>query len=534
MLAAASSRVTKKGAGATPDASSARSAGAAPSSAVNPLWDLLATRAGPLQLKLAVGAPGDPFEREADAVADRVMRVPAPSVPAPPLLSLVPPTAQRACAACTGGAGAPSAATVKNEDEDEGEKVQAKESSAGTPSVSPRTESRIASMRGDGGRPLPAALRGYFEPRLGHDLSGVRLHTGGDAAETARSVGARAFTVGRDVAFGSGEYQPDSHQGRRLLAHELVHTLQQGAAGPRIQRTSYSDCTDDQLTSMVRPAMVDANHDLDAAMTALTPRPLTGAAKAALWLAFRRDDDATADAVKATLQKIKDGLASGTVECEQPDGWQFMCEKGRLGYTIMFGTFHICMNAWPTASAQLRSLNMIHEGGHAFGHMMGDNAYFSRAGCAETATTEGLSPARRLDTPDAYSCFVSYLRYESGIEARADQYRGLGLALSQVPAGAVDLNSTDEHTPLFQMTGVPSFSGFRFRWIIADPSDNRFLMRADTGDPFQFGPHPTAFIGAPTRTLLKQRGITSGQVICRADVPESGERLFTLDVTFTG
>src|SRR6185295_11487759 len=108
------------------------------------------------------------------------------------------------------------------------------------PAVSPRTESRIASLRNGGGEPLSPSLRSYFEPRFGSDLSGVRLHAGGEAAEAAREVRARAFTVGRDVAFGAGEYRPESAEGKRLLAHELAHVVQQ--AGPaalpaRIQRT---------------------------------------------------------------------------------------------------------------------------------------------------------------------------------------------------------------------------------------------------------------------------------------------------------
>src|SRR6185295_14072166 len=101
------------------------------------------------------------------------------------------------------------------------------------PAVSPRTESRIASLRNGGGEPLSPSLRSYFEPRFGSDLSGVRLHASGEAAEAAREVRARAFTVGRDVAFGAGEYRPESAEGKRLLAHELAHTVQQGgAAGP--------------------------------------------------------------------------------------------------------------------------------------------------------------------------------------------------------------------------------------------------------------------------------------------------------------
>ena len=81
------------------------------------------------------------------------------------------------------------------------------------------------------GRPLPPATRRYFEPRFGYDFSGVRVHADSNAARATRAVNARAFTLGRSIAFSPGQYDPDSHSGRRLLAHELTHVVQQGKGG---------------------------------------------------------------------------------------------------------------------------------------------------------------------------------------------------------------------------------------------------------------------------------------------------------------
>ena len=80
------------------------------------------------------------------------------------------------------------------------------------------------------GQPLDAATRAFFEPRFGHDFSRVRIHTDARAAESARAVDALAYTVGRDVVFGRGRFVPESSEGRQLLAHELVHTLQDDSA----------------------------------------------------------------------------------------------------------------------------------------------------------------------------------------------------------------------------------------------------------------------------------------------------------------
>jgi hypothetical protein len=78
------------------------------------------------------------------------------------------------------------------------------------------------------GQPLDAATRAFSEPRFGHDFSKVRIHADAKAAESARAVNAIAYTVGRDVVFGPGQYTPHTPAGRQLLAHELAHTLQQG------------------------------------------------------------------------------------------------------------------------------------------------------------------------------------------------------------------------------------------------------------------------------------------------------------------
>jgi hypothetical protein len=75
--------------------------------------------------------------------------------------------------------------------------------------------------------PKPAGERAFFEPRFGYDFGSVRVHTGARAAETAQAVQARAFTVGRDVVFGTGQYAPGTSAGRRLLGHELTHVVQQ-------------------------------------------------------------------------------------------------------------------------------------------------------------------------------------------------------------------------------------------------------------------------------------------------------------------
>jgi len=86
------------------------------------------------------------------------------------------------------------------------------------------------------GQALDRETQSFMEPRFGHDFSGVRVHTDERAAESARSVNALAYTVGRDIVLGAGQYAPTTMAGRRLLAHELAHTIQQSNTGSVVQR----------------------------------------------------------------------------------------------------------------------------------------------------------------------------------------------------------------------------------------------------------------------------------------------------------
>ncbi len=205
----------------------------------------------PLQAKLTLGAPDDAQEREADAVAERVMRMPEGAMAAEGPV-------QRKCAECekedeavrrqsdgeaeeeelqrqAGGEEEEEEVQRQAEGEEEEETLQTKAEGARAGTVGADTAARIRAARG-GGASLPAAERAFFEPRLGADLSRVRVHPDGGAADLNRRLGARAFTVGSDVFFGRGEYRPGSEGGRRLMAHELTHVLQQRGEGERLRR----------------------------------------------------------------------------------------------------------------------------------------------------------------------------------------------------------------------------------------------------------------------------------------------------------
>lgn len=163
-----------------------------------------------IQAKLTVSQPADPFEREADRVADTVMRMQVPEAIAGSALANGSrlPAIQRLCSEC-----------------EEEQNLQMKAAPGRTPTVSGQVNAQIGAP--SGGQPLPESVRSFFEPRFGHDFGQVRVHTDAGAAASARGVHALAYTLGRDIVFGAGQYAPASTQGQRLLAHELAHVVQQ-------------------------------------------------------------------------------------------------------------------------------------------------------------------------------------------------------------------------------------------------------------------------------------------------------------------
>jgi hypothetical protein len=162
---------------------------------------------------LKVGSPHDPAEREADRIADLLTATEEPALP----VCAACAAGGAPCAACGGGGGGVLRRQV----------MGGGDGGSGGEMVAPPSVHRVLSEPGE---PLPAGIRGRFERRLGVDLRGVSIHQGSSAAEVSRSIGARALTVGDDIAFARGQFDPGQPSGMHLLAHELAHTMQEGGS----------------------------------------------------------------------------------------------------------------------------------------------------------------------------------------------------------------------------------------------------------------------------------------------------------------
>jgi hypothetical protein len=161
-------------------------------------------KSGALQAKLRIGQSNDIYEQEADRIAEQVMR-------------MTDPVLQRKCVKC---------------DEDKERLLQAKESpgkvlATQDQSMPPLVHQVLSSP----GQPLDPGTRAFMEPRFDHDFSRVKVHLGAAAEQSAWEMNAHAYTVGHNMVFDAGRFAPGTQEGRRLIAHELTHVVQQGALG---------------------------------------------------------------------------------------------------------------------------------------------------------------------------------------------------------------------------------------------------------------------------------------------------------------
>jgi hypothetical protein len=189
-----------------------------------------------IQAKMTIGQPNDKYEQEADQVADQVVNK---------LQRMETSEDEMQMQTTDKGIQRESEMPEMEEEElqmkpdiqremAEEEELQMKSEKNQTPEASPEIENTINQRKGSGS-PLPDLLRSKLEQAIGADFTGVKVHTDNTADTLNRSLSAKAFTTGQDIFFKSGEYNPNSTSGQKLLTHELTHTVQQN---PQISRKS--------------------------------------------------------------------------------------------------------------------------------------------------------------------------------------------------------------------------------------------------------------------------------------------------------
>jgi len=405
-----------------------------------------------LQQKLEIGAVNDPLEAEADRAADQVMRMPDPTlVPGSGDKGQVDPRGQerieltpaatgaaplqRKCAC--GGTGGECAACKGEREEG---LLQMKSSGAPTPNEAPPIVHEV--LRSPG-QPLDPATLAFFEPRFGCDFSGVRVHSDNKASDSTRAVNAVGYTVGSDIVLDSRRYAAQTTAGRRLLAHELTHILQQSSGSgrrsqsqsllpeqrsanegvaqpaelrrenmpalvssakgcPSLQRWTYEEsCDIPSILSDLAWANDRASESVQAAITALQVSPPNTVTQDLLFRFFgtRTNPDMIA-AILNVYQVIASHLAAG--DCDYDCSCQTCPDPGvDTGCSLPGeGSIIICVRAFQIGSGPE---TIIHEFSHRFAYtddFMYCDAY---SGC------QGIRPDIALGNASSYGWFAEDL-----------------------------------------------------------------------------------------------------------------------------
>ena len=357
-----------------------------------------------IQTKLKISEPGDKYEQQADRIADEVMRMPEPSV-------------QR---------------QLEPEEEEE-EMVQRR---AIANPISPLSQiplqrrsnnqaepAEVPSIVHDAlrspGQPLDLETRTFLESRFGRDFNQVQVHTDSRAAMSAQTVNALAYTVGRNIVFGAGQYSPGTNEGKRLIAHELTHVMQQNRLQDysKVQRQpvvpDFRDCTPEitgipDANERLENARQRAREYIGAARRVLANAPAAGSTYAtALNRHFINPTAADRAAIENTYSQILPTLVERNYICNSNN----ICGGEQAFWIPHDDLIHICRPFWPI-SLTCRGIILIHEGAHDIG--LGIGSHPPNRGSADypagnTAPPGGQTTADRRNNPDAYAFFAAHI-----------------------------------------------------------------------------------------------------------------------------
>ncbi len=458
-------------------------------------------KSGALQAKLKIGQPGDKYELEGDRVADAVMRMPEPGVrrqvepeegeeeetlQTKPLVNQITPLVQ----------------VQRQEEPEEEEELQAKATSGYISELTSNLESQIQSLKG-GGQPLLESERTFFEPRFGHDFSHVRVHTDAQAAEAAQRVNARAFTVGKDVVFGAGQYAPGTSEGRMLMAHELSHTVQQKTRGPT-----------DSFFGTIYRAPKTKNKPLIPMME------LSGSGEIIQVLVLGQ---------VLAIVKGSNGLPS---QCTIRDSR----DENRRRYWLQIECSMGCTVSFPESGIQAMNRMIPHWQGDLHGIIKGlerpyDQHIFGFFGKPSSQVTPKVTqtPSKPVPEKPAVSPHIEDEKKEEPSEGmtREEPKKGVPSKSPEIEkkneenktsiTGRLDKDitspATDKSNSQFTLTvnNPPPGKYYYFRWSVRDANNNAYRMLSveDNSEVWEYSNHKHAYINTPSlqAMLAKNAGL---------------------------
>jgi hypothetical protein len=343
-----------------------------------------------IQPKLSVNEPGDHYEQEADAMADRVMRMSTPTMSEPPFFKPVQTAIQRKCEHC-----------------EEEEKLHRKESSGAETHGGNELDSYVGSL-GSSGQALPESSRQFFEPRFGQDFSNVRIHTDSVAAKSAQSINALAYTTGNNIVFNNGQYSPESDSGKKLMAHELTHVVQQGGSvqAKQIQRLGANNGCNATQAGAIHQAIYDARGWINNMQAKVSATPNGANVLGALRRNFGTTYGVAANLTMIVdrIQRVYNVLSSLTVNCDP--GTDAFCVARNCGFTVAGSLLSVICPHTITTSGNYLTGCVLHEAFHATYSNFAVDEYSGWHGAAQgTAGYPGPGVDPLLNA-DSYTTFV--------------------------------------------------------------------------------------------------------------------------------
>lgn len=365
--------------------------------------------AGVIQPQLRTSDHSHPYEQEADRLAEQVMRTSLNEEDVLSVSSLNEEKVSRKCHSC--------------QDEEERKiKISRKLSSPTTDingfDMSQDTVKDIDSMRGRGS-PLDSSTLEVMGSRFGFDFSNVRVHTDESAARSANTLNARAYTIDNNIMFGEGQYAPSTTQGRKLLAHELTHVIQNSsetdvrmdniyrqddggvsAGGGAAGTPPTVDCNTakiSQISSALPIAIAMVNKAISVLGTTITTEV------SALMIKYFRDSNVSTQlhALEGYNSLLNGITSSFNLECEEPGSFlfDFVC-GGTYAYVwgVPWTNVHLCPGAFGRSATDLAE-TITHESSHKFSGT--DDKAYCWGGCPSS-----LSRWDAYDNADSYSKFA--------------------------------------------------------------------------------------------------------------------------------
>lgn len=420
---------------------------------------------------------------------------------------------------------------------------------------------QAATVTAAAGYPLEPSMKGEMQRRFGRDFSAVRVHTDSAASESAKGLGALAYTLGDHIVFGRDQYAPGTTHGKRVLAHELAHVAQARSdpAPGVLRRWAVEACATHERES-VDEALTEAYNDLAFVLPLMQARPLTPRVRNALWMAFRDESETTARLVACNVGHLHRNLSSSRYRCtdaRSDEGCRVRRGITPAAYTTIAGTrpVALCRPDFFALSPARQAMLLVHEAGHAYlgldftlpdgSTSSGDRGYFAE-GCQESphptgrfdadrddSGTAGDNPYTRLRNVDAYACFVHFVRNVTPRDLQVERRR---VSLDDPRIEAVEDVFPELYTRPASAQSHPyrithagradqgdsiaalRTGGFQYRWTLRANERAYGVVSRETGEQAHaFSEnHRTVYITDVVRRFLERDRV--GRVVLRCEV----------------